>query len=1091
MSGTPDPPDETQTWHGWTPGTQISAPSTPIPVYPNQYYPTPWPYMAATPFAQVPHTHYSSPSPLAPIPMHPLLSAPFNPNAEAERFAIAFAGEFFNGLLAGTPSGPTRRIFGWPMPVVTTEDRLLVVIRAIRKAGFPTIGSFLAALFARKYSKHSSVYASVAAFLRGAEENSGHHVVAIVDLIFHHVKSQRWTTGVAQEPSFALPRYALRPSLRLDSNLLPPGSNSARNGLIDWALKIVMDRTNKEANRLVDPIHGFVHLPGTALSWDMILTSWSMVKSQETIATVAPAIFAVGTTLAINPRTRIKLEKAVSPAPPASTSMPTVVVVPADEEPERERIEEQRDGGSDGEEEEPEESIAASLMASKIGRRDPWQAVTASILVLLYFRYRFALVFPMFIGLFAFTCNANRELVSLLCRLGLSVSYNTTLAALHVLAADSDIHLKLLGAFTEELGPAFLILFDNVNKMRRAWQPTLGHKDEMQSGTASTVIELEDVPPGALRSEPLIEKIKQKVRLKLTVKQLRDDINWPHMRGVGAGTVLRIWLKYIPSLSRHRAAVEALFSGPLAKHLLRLRKAKLHTPRPTNIDEATTVGAANVLLNIVFGQLFILPVRLYNWMIMICGDQLSIDRIRKIIRYTAKGDTPFEQHKWALPIIQLWHLKWAWQKAMFRLHWYPELEKGTFGLHHDCVWMEREKFNHEKCDFYPAHHILEDRFETLVLEALRLLCEQEIDQVTAPDTKLLDAVQVYFDPEQDGSLSDCTFEKLHELATKVYDRYMCSAAADDALGHNSRDGEIYGEPWSGEVLNDAVDDTDLPSNGSAAPRLKKKKMRTTAGAQPARNFSKGDQALVTLCNFMRVTFWYMELSAATAEGDIGRVFEVIKLLRFSFWGAGSTNYGNELLELACNFLYEFSEDLITAVLNNYLVNPSGRRGHWLELDLLQEHFNFWIKRLFNSKSHDFDSKHLSEAVGLNIAGISKLRETFPGLFGLKQNGQRHKDASTAHDINRLGTHLRKHHILEYEAGRDQPYQVSNEFGAGHSKLLGGQLDIFLTRTAGGGSATEDDDDVIPPSEGPLPEFPANPVSVCDGVMDVGEFITGD
>ncbi|KAJ7874114.1 hypothetical protein B0H13DRAFT_1894669 [Mycena leptocephala] len=1088
MSTSPDPSDRTPEGHDSNFSTQIAPPGTPNLVHPNPY-PTSTQYYSPlhlqgwppSPFTPVPHTYYANPYP---IPTLPLLSAPLiSAPEESDKLAIAFAGEFFNGLFPGTRSGPQRRAFKWPIAVVTTEDRLLVVIRAIRKAGFPTIGSFLAALFERRYNKHSSVYNSVASFLRGAEDNPSHHAVAIVDLIFHHVKSQHWSAGIAEEPSFSLPRYSLRPSLRLDSNLIPPGSNSTRNGLINWALNIVLERTNKEANRLVDPIHGFVRLPGTeGLSWDTVLTSWDMVKSQETIATIAPAIFAVGTTLAINSRTRIKLEKAAQPAAPPPTApisipQPNTGVAQIDStaselpfhsaspalaggEPEREHAEQQRDGGSDGEEEESEESIAVNSIASKIGRRDPWQAVTASILVLLYFRYRFALVFPMLIGLFAFTCNANRELVSLLCRLGLAVSYQTTLATLHVLAADSDVQLKLLGTFSEDLGPGFLLLFDNVNKMQRAWQPTLGHKDEVQSGTASTAIELEDVPPGALRSQPLIEKIEQK---------LHEDINWPHIRGVGAGTVLRIWLKYIPSLSCHRAAVEALFSDQLAKHRLRLRKAKLHTPRPTNIDESTTVGAANVLRNLVFGQLFILPVMLFKWMIMICGDQLSIDRIRKIIRYTAKGDTPFEQHKWALPIIQLWHLKWAWQKAIFRLHWYSELDKGTFGLHHDCVWLEREKFNHEKCDFYPAHHILEDRLETLVLDALRLLCEQETNQVTPRHTKLLDALQIYFDPAQEGPLSDCTFEQLHELAT------------------SPRDNEIYGEPWGGEaseVVNEE-DDDNLPN--VPTPRLKKKAKRTrnTAGAQPARNFSKGDQALSTLCNFMRVTFWYMELCAATAEGDIGR------LLRFSFWGAGSTNYGNELLELACNFLYEFSEDLITAVLNNYLVNPSGRTGHWLELDLLQEHFNFWIKRLFNSKSHDFDSKHLSEAVGLNIAGISKLRETFPGLFGLKQNGQQHKDAATVHDINRLGIHCRKHHVLEYEVGRDQPYQVSNEFGAGHSKLLDGQLEIFLTRTAGGGSVIEDDNSTAPLSEGPLPDFPANPVSVCDGVMDVGEFITGD
>ncbi|KAK7034156.1 hypothetical protein R3P38DRAFT_3496454 [Favolaschia claudopus] len=122
------------------------------------------------------------------------------------------------------------------------------------------------------------------------------------------------------------------------------------------------------------------------------------------------------------------------------------------------------------------------------------------------------MLFPMLIGLFAFTCNANRELVALLCRLGWSVGYTTTLANLHVLAADSELRLKLLGAFTDALGPQFLFLFDN-------------------SGTAATVIELEDVPPGALLSEPFAQKIADKARSKLTVKQLSDDIDWPHVRG--------------------------------------------------------------------------------------------------------------------------------------------------------------------------------------------------------------------------------------------------------------------------------------------------------------------------------------------------------------------------------------------------------------------------------------------------------------------------------------------------------------------------------------------------------------------------------
>ena len=149
-------------------------------------------------------------------------------------------------------------------------------------------------------------------------------------------------------------------------------------------------------------------------------------------------------------------------------------------------------------------------------------------------------------------------------------------------------------------------------------------------------------------------------------------------------------------------------------------------------------------------------------------------------------------------------------------------------------------------------------------------------------------------------------------------------------------------------------------------------------------------------NFIRQTFWYIEFCAAVSEGDTGRVFEIIKviqsftvrpdynvhsptnqLLRFSFWGAGSTNYGNELLELACYFIKEYPPSLRKALLNNYLVNPSGLPGHWHELDLLQEHFNFWLKRLYQSKTMSFDSKFLTETTGLNLAGFNKFRDVFP------------------------------------------------------------------------------------------------------------------
>ncbi|KAJ7452315.1 hypothetical protein FB451DRAFT_1185901 [Mycena latifolia] len=75
--------------------------------------------------------------------------------------------------------------------------------------------------------------------------------------------------------------------------------------------------------------------------------------------------------------------------------------------------------------------------------------------------------------------------------------------------------------------------------------------------------------------------------------------------------------------------------------------------------------------------------------------------------------------------------------------------------------------------------------------------------------------------------------------------------------------------------------------------------------------------------------------------------------------------------------------------------------------------------------------------------------------------------------------------------RDTPVEsasvVKNEFGVGHAKLLSGQPETFLTRTAGGRSATGNENE---PVSSPEQEYPANPVTVCEGIMDVGTFITG-
>ncbi len=340
------------------------------------------------------------------------------------------------------------------------------------------------------------------------------------------------------------------------------------------------------------------------------------------------------------------------------------------------------------------------------------------IMMLLVFRYRRAIIFPLFVGVLLFTCNAHRDVFRILNRIGLSVAYSTCLDKLSVLAqGQSQMIIEWARRF--QAGSFyFQLVYDNVNKRRTVWQKTIAQREEFQSGTAATLIKLEDVPPGAMNIERLEKHARDHPRSTLTYDELREDIDWQHLGGIGAATILRIWLQWVPALARHRADVEDLFLHKYQKHRLPLRKSEIRTLRCSAIDESTTEGS-NRVLNDVLNQLRIALDCLATCFLFVCGDQLTIDRVRKLKVYFRKMKTPVERRAWARPIIQLWHMKWAWQKVIVKLNWSNVSQEFTYGLRFDCFRLERQKYNPTKCDYHQTHHLLRDTFEAQVLEALR------------------------------------------------------------------------------------------------------------------------------------------------------------------------------------------------------------------------------------------------------------------------------------------------------------------------------------------------------------------------------------
>ncbi|KAF6750481.1 hypothetical protein DFP72DRAFT_909980 [Ephemerocybe angulata] len=329
---------------------------------------------------------------------------------------------------------------------LNAEARAVVVYRCMRRAGFDSFGELLKVYFSGEhtFSQYKEITQALSEFMKSKKANESEHPVAIVDYFFRHPNSRLNLDGkVDRALSLTVPSYALPPSVRLDGTYAQerPRHSSTKNALLDWSLGRILELVDLESERLLQSSFGFTRSPTDMLNWTN-LTSWSITASQEIIATEAPAIFALLSTIAVNEntRSRVKLARHIptpsaptpEPIPPSSPAqyLPALPINPMDEDQEEEN------SPQPAEDELPAppnrspflETTPPSLSGVPAdSRRDPWLGVTVAILALLYFRYKYAIVFATVIGIFLFTCNANRDIISILGRMGLTVAYDTIL----------------------------------------------------------------------------------------------------------------------------------------------------------------------------------------------------------------------------------------------------------------------------------------------------------------------------------------------------------------------------------------------------------------------------------------------------------------------------------------------------------------------------------------------------------------------------------------------------------------------------------------------------------------------------------------
>ncbi|KAG8695647.1 hypothetical protein FRC08_007634 [Ceratobasidium sp. 394] len=303
----------------------------------------------------------------------------------------------------------------------------------------------------------------------------------------------------------------------------------------------------------------------------------------------------------------------------------------------------------------------------------------------------------------------------------------------------------------------------------------------MKNGTAATAIAIEDAMPGAFDPAPYWERIQAQARRSLTVKQLLDDVDADHLERVGTGMVMRILLAYIPDLAQQlRSELEERFKSldGYAKHRLCLRKSTTMPMATSAIDESTAAGVSEILHDLVSTQMGMQPSWFKKLLIMVCGDQLTVDRLRKIIRYRATEDDVYESRSWVLPIIQIWHMKVAYLRSILKTHWFPMITSGLLGLCHGVDALGRT-INPDKCNFYPCHDAVKVVFDGMVLTATYVTLQKQAGLSLEPTDHMLDELRKLFAP--DGPHHDCSLDQLEQVARDIYLRYMTTDSYQHTL----------------------------------------------------------------------------------------------------------------------------------------------------------------------------------------------------------------------------------------------------------------------------------------------------------------------
>ena len=438
-------------------------------------------------------------------------------------------------------------------------------------------------------------------------------------------------------------------------------------------------------------------------------------------------------------------------------------------------------------------------------------------------------------------------------------------------------------AATEQGETEWCVVLDNVQEYCLVYEGGIACQSILKVGTAAMAICLDDCKPGAFDLQSHLACVAQKKWKTMAVETLRTDIDWTHIHAIQSLHWTCTLVDYIPQLKHMSKEISARFhSMPIAKHHMCEGWKTVVQPLGMNAERETeTQGMARAIMDFdeQMGINSKAADQLISW---VHGNGASYVTALRLQKYLCSIPDNHKSFQNCISTPEIWHAKAMMVNSIATNHYGPATSQDPSSLSRSSGAAGFKRLtNFNSCDYCPTI-----RSMTLIWEAQVLDCWRWVASVLTL-TKFLtsDICRVFLEVKPDLLSHFADWVEKNELPSletlviqadilvkcytsqDAYEQAVSLAESKDAPDHMKI---LFGTPISNTTLLDMVTDI-LQTAPPALPTEDVPKVY-----QEADKFD-GDWVLANSILFLQDFGWWTEISYAVPEGDIGCVFEILKV----------------------------------------------------------------------------------------------------------------------------------------------------------------------------------------------------------------------